>query len=124
MHCNSLQCIAIHYNSYQLKKYNDNPTNIVYSNINHKNVQHVQTTYDSLYRLADYELQLKYDLEELCRTNDSKSANSHKGELIIAYNTKVGYKTLHPKVFYALYIRPNDVDNRDLIYIDYPQIRY
>ena len=59
---------------------------------------------------------MNYDLEELYRTDDWKSTNSHKGELVIAYNTKVGYKTLYPRVFYALYIRPNDVDNRHLIY--------
>ena len=93
-------------NDNKINCYNDNPTNVVYS----------WTTNDSLYRLADYELQLNYDLEKLYRTDDWKSTNSHKGKLVIAYYTTVGYKTLHPRVFYALYIGPNDVDNRHLIH--------
>ena len=59
---------------------------------------------------------MNYALEELYRTDDWKSTNRHKGELVIAYNNEVGYKTLYPRVFYALYIRPNDVDNGHLIY--------
>ena len=59
---------------------------------------------------------MNYDLEELYRTNDWKNANTHKGELVFAYNTKVGSKTLHPRVFYALYIKPNDIGNGHLIY--------
>lgn len=94
----------------------NNPTNDVYSNINHKNVQQEQTTHNSLYHLLNSELQLNYDLEDLYRTNNWKSTNSHKGELVIAYDNKVGNKTLHPMVFYALYIRPNDIGNGHLIY--------
>ena len=94
----------------------DNPTNNVSSNINHKNIQQERTTHDSLYRLADYELPLKYDLEGLYRTDDWKSTNSYKGELVNAYDTKVGYKTLYLRLFYALYIRPNDNDNGHLLY--------
>ena len=45
-----------------------------------------------------------------------KSTNSHKGELIIDYDNKVGNKTLHPRMCYALYIRPNDIGNGHLIY--------
>ena len=103
-------------NNNKMDYHNDNLTNVMFSNINHKNVQQERTTHNSLYRLVDSKLQLNYNLEELYRTNDWKSTNSHKGELVIAYNNKVGYKTLHPTVFYALYIRPNDVDNRHLIY--------
>ena len=94
----------------------DNPTNDMYSNINHRNVQPESTTHNSLYRLINHKLQLNYDLEESYRIDDWKSLNSHKGELDIAYNTKFEYKTLHPRVFYVLYIRPNDVDNGHLIY--------
>ena len=68
----------------------DNPTNNVYSKINHKNVQQEWTIHNSHYHLANFELQLKYDLEESYRTNDWKSTNSHNGELLIAYNDKVG----------------------------------
>ena len=94
----------------------DNPTNDVYCNINHKNVQQEQTTHNSLYRLTNSKLQLNYNLEELYRTNDWNSSNSHKGVLVIAYNNKVRNKTLHPKIFYALYIRLNDIGNRHLVY--------
>ena len=56
-------------------------------------------------------LSITVDLEESYRTNDWKSTNSHKGELVIAYNNKVGNKTLRPRVFYALYNKPNDIGN-------------
>ena len=59
---------------------------------------------------------MSYDLEDPYRTNDWKSTNSHKGELVIAYNNKVGNKTLHPRILYALYIRPNDIGNEYLVY--------
>ena len=59
---------------------------------------------------------MNYDLEEPYRTDDWKSINSHKGELIIVYNNKVGNKTLHPRVFYALYIRPNGIGNGHVVY--------
>ena len=103
--------------------HNNNPTNIAYNKINYKNIQPERTTHDSLYRLANYELQLNYDLEELYRTNDWKSTNSHNGELVIAYNNKVGNKTLHPRVFYALYLSQM-ISVTDIWYIDYPQLRY
>ena len=95
---------------------NNNPTNDAYSIITHKNVQQEQTIHNSLYRLANFELQLNYDPEDLYRTNDWNRTNSHKGKLVIAYNNKVGNETLHPRVFYALYIRPNDTGNGHLIY--------
>ena len=94
----------------------DHPTNDVYCNINHKNVQQEQTTQNSLYRLTDSELQLNYNLEDPYRTDDWKSTNSHKGELVIAYNNKVGNKTLYPRVFYTLYIKPNDIGNGYLMH--------
>ena len=96
--------------------HNNNPTNVVYSNINHKYIQQEWTTHNSLYRLGNSEIQLNYDLEESYRTDDWKSTNSHKGELVIVYNNKVGNETLHPIVIYILYIRPNDIDNGHLIY--------
>ena len=34
---------------------------------------------------------------------------ANKGELVITYTDKVGNKTLRPRVFYALYIRPFDI---------------
>ena len=95
--------------------HSDNPTNDVYSNINHKNIQQEQTTHNSLYPLANSELQLNYDLEDPYGTDDWKSTNSHKSELIIAYNNKAN-NTLHSKVFYALYIEPNGDNNGHLIY--------
>ena len=59
---------------------------------------------------------MNYDLEDLYGTNDWKSINSHKNELIIAYNNKAKNNTLYSKVFYALYIKPNDDSNNHLIY--------
>ena len=59
---------------------------------------------------------MNYDLEDQYRINDWKSTNSQKCELVIAYNNKVGNKTLHPMVFYALYIRLSDNGNGYLIY--------
>ena len=94
----------------------ENPTNDVYSNINSKNIQQERTIYNSLYHLVDSELQLNYNLEESYRTNEWKSTNSHNGELVIAYDNKVGNKALHPRVFHALYIKPNDIGEGHLIY--------
>ena len=62
--------------------------------------------------LANIELQLSYDLEGL----DWNSTDSHEGELIIPYDNKVRYKTLHPRAFYALYIKPNEKGSGHLIY--------
>ena len=101
-------------NNEKMVCHSDNPTNDVYSNINHKNVQREWTTHNSLYALAKSELQLNYDLEDLYGTNDWKSTNSHKSELIITYNNKARTNTLHPKVFYALYIKLNDDNNGHL----------
>ena len=103
-------------NNYQMDRYCDNPTNDVYSNINQKNVQQEQTTHNSLYHFTHSGLQSNYNLEDPYKTNDWKSTNSHKGEIVIAYDNKVGHKTLHPRVFYALYIKLNEIGNRHLIY--------
>ena len=59
----------------------------VYSNIDYYNVQQEQTNHNSLYSLANNELQLNSDLEDPNEADDWKSTNSHKGELVIAYNT-------------------------------------
>ena len=79
-------------------------------------LQQEQTTHNSLYTLANYKLQLSSDLEDPNGADKWKSTNSHKDELVIAYNNKAGYNKLHPKVFYALYIKPNDDNNGHLIY--------
>ena len=83
--------------------------------MNHKNVQQEQTTHNSLYWLTISELQLNYDLEGPHRTDEWKSTNNHKGELVIAYNNKGGNKTLRLRVFYALNSMPNNIGNRHLI---------
>ena len=88
----------------------------VYNNIDYHNVQQEQTNHNSLYTLTNNELQLSSDLEDPNKADDWKSTNSHKGELVFAYNTKVGENTLHPRVFYTLYIEPNDNGNGHLIY--------
>ena len=56
------------------------------------------------------------DLEDPNEADDWKSTNSHKGELVIAYDNKSGNNTLHLKVFYALYIEPNGNGSGHLIY--------
>ena len=42
----------------------NNLTNDVYSNTIHPNVEQKQITHNSLYNLANYKLQLNYDLED------------------------------------------------------------
>ena len=56
------------------------------------------------------------NLENPYETNERNSTNSHKGELVIAYNTNPINSTLCPRLFYALYIGPNNGDNSHLIY--------
>ena len=88
----------------------------MYNNIDHHNVHQKQTNHNSLYTLADNELQLSSDLEDQDEGVNWNSTNSHKGELVIAYDSKVVNKTLRPRIFYALYIRPNDDGSGHLIY--------
>ena len=78
----------------------------VYNNIDYQNIQQEQTINNSIYTLADNELQLSSDLEDPNEADDQKSTNNQKDVLVIAYNTKAGNNTLHPKVFYTLYIKP------------------
>ena len=103
-------------NNYKMVDPRDNLTNDVYSNTNHQNWQQEQTTHNSLYTLANYKLQLSSDLEDPNGTDDWKSTHSHESELVIAYDNKDGNNTLHTKVFYALYIKPNGDNNSRLIY--------
>ena len=62
----------------------------MYNNTNHQNVQQEHTTHNNLYTLDNYKLQLCSDLEDPNRTNDWNSTNSHKIELVIAYNNNAG----------------------------------
>ena len=55
-------------------------------------------------------------MEDQHKYFDWKSTKGHKGELVIAYDSKVEHKVLWPRVFYALYVRPNNEDNGHLIY--------
>ena len=90
---------------------NNDLSNDMYSHIDHNNADLRQTNHNSLYTHANNELQISSDLEDL----DWNSTDSLKGELIITYNNKVRYKTLHPRVFYALYVKPNEEGNEHLI---------
>ena len=96
--------------------HNDNLANDMDNNTNHQNIQQVQATHYSLYTLTSYELRLNYDLQDLNKTDDWKSTNSHKSELIIAYYNRARNNTLHQKLFYVLYIKPNGDNNGHLIY--------
>ena len=80
----------------------------MYNTIDHDNIDQKQTTCGSFYTLTDNKLQLSFDCEDL----DWNSTNSHEGELIIAYDNKVGNKTLCLRTFYALYVKPNQVQTR------------
>ena len=91
---------------------NNDLTDDVYSHIDHDSVDLKQTNNNNLYTLTDNKLQLSSDLEDL----DWNSIYSHKGELIIAYDNKVRYKTLHPRAFYALYVKPNEEGSGHLIF--------
>ena len=90
---------------------NDLPDDM-YSHIDHDNVDWKQTNLNSLYTVANNELQLSSDLEDL----DWNSKDSHGGGLIIAYDNKFRCKTLHLRAFYTLYVRPNEESNWHLIY--------
>ena len=94
----------------------DDLTYDLYNNIDYHNVQQEQTNHNSLYTLNDNELQLSSDLEDPNEANDWKSTNSHKNELVIAYDTKAENNTLRPRVFYALYIEQNNDGNGHLVY--------
>ena len=84
----------------------------MYNNIDHHNVDQKQTNHINLYILADNEIQLSSDLEDL----NWNSTDSHEGELVITYNNKVRNKILRPRAFYALSVRPNDNGNGHLMY--------
>ena len=52
------------------------------------------------------------DLEDQNEADDWKSTNSHEGELVIAFGTNSGNNALRPRIFYALYIGPNNDGNK------------
>ena len=91
-------------NNHKIVHPSDNLVDNMCSNINYNNVQQEQTNRNNSYTLADNKLQLSSDLEDSNKTDDWKSTNSHKGELVIAYDTNAGNNTLRPRTFYALYI--------------------
>ena len=88
----------------------------VYNNIDYQTTQQKQTNHNSLYTLADNEIQSGSDLEDQNEAINWKSTNGHEGELVIVYDNKVGDKTLRPRTFYVLYIVPNDNGNGLLIF--------
>ena len=88
----------------------------VCSNINHHNIQQEQTNHNIVYILANNKLQLSSNLENLNEADGQKNTNSHKGELVIAYNTNAGNNVLRPRKFYLLYIGPTNDGNGHLIY--------
>ena len=94
----------------------DDLADYMYNNIDHQTMQQKETNHNSLYILADNELQSNFDLEDQNEAVDWNSTNSHKSELVIAYDNKVGNRPLRPKLFSALYIRPKDDGNSHLIY--------
>ena len=91
-------------------------TDDMYNNIDHRNVHQKQTNHNSLYILANNELQLSSNLEDKNEGVDWSSTNSHNGELVIASDNKVGNKIIRPRALYALYVKPNENGNVHLIY--------
>ena len=99
--------------------HNNDLTDDAYTNINHNNVDWKQANHHNLYTFDNNKQQISSDLEDL----NWDSTDSHKGELIIAYNNKVGNKTLCLRTFYELYVKPNQEGNGHLIYrLDKDQI--
>mmetsp|Transcript_55032 Transcript_55032/g.61536 ORF Transcript_55032/g.61536 Transcript_55032/m.61536 type:complete len:406 (+) Transcript_55032:52-1269(+) len=94
----------------------DDQADNMYNNIDHQTAQQKQTNHNSLYTIANNEIQSSSDLEDQNEAVGWKSTNGHKGELVVAYDNRIENKTLRPRVFYALYVRPNNDDNRHLIY--------
>ena len=88
----------------------------MYNKIDYHNVQQKQTIHNSLYTLAGNELQLGSDLEDPNEANEWNNTNSHEGELVIAYDNNAINNTLCPRLFYVLYILPNDDGSNHLIY--------
>ena len=66
----------------------------MYNNINHQTAQQKQRNHNSLYTLANNELQSSSDLENKNEAVDWKNTNGHKGAPVIAYNNKVENRTL------------------------------
>ena len=98
---------------------NNDLTDDMYNNIYHDNVNQKQTNNHNIYTFVDEELHLRSDIEDL----EWNSIDSHKGELIIAYDNKIGNKTLCPRKFYVFYIKPNQEGNGHLIHrLDKDQI--
>ena len=95
---------------------NDYLADNMYNNIDHQTKQQKQTNHNSLYTLAGNGLQLSIDLEDQNEAVDWNNTNSHRGEPVIAYDNKVGARTLHPRVFFVLYVRPNNDGIGHLIY--------
>ena len=93
------------------KHSNNNLLVDMYSNTAHNNANQKQTTGRNVYTIIDTKLQSSSDLEGL----DWDSTNSHTGELIIAYNNKIRNKILCLRLFYALYVEPNQEDNGHLV---------
>ena len=91
----------------------------MYSNTAHYHTNQEQTTNHNLYTITDNKLRSSSDLEDL----DWDITDNHKGELIIAYDNKIGNKILYPRTFYTLYVEPNQEGNGHIVYsLDEDQI--
>ena len=90
-------------------------TNDDYSNIEDHKIHQEQTNRNNNFYINN-KLQSSSHLEDPNKTNDWKTANSHEGELVMAYNTKNGSNTIRLRTFYTLYIKPKDSGNGHLIF--------
>ena len=61
-------------------------------------------------------MQSSSDLENLNKTDDGKTNNNYKGDLVMAYNTNAENSILYSRTFYTLYIGPNNNDTSHLIF--------
>ena len=94
----------------------DDLSDDMYNKIEDNKIQQEETNHNSFCTLFNNKLQLSYDLEDLNKIDDWNSTNSHKGELVITYNNNTENNTLRQRIFYVLYIGPNNDGNGHLIY--------
>ena len=79
------------------------------SNVEDHGTQHEWINQNnSLYTLVQNELQASPQLEDHNATNYWKTTNKHEGELVMAYNNNARSNIFYQKLFYSLYIRPNN----------------
>mmetsp|Transcript_38260 Transcript_38260/g.43175 ORF Transcript_38260/g.43175 Transcript_38260/m.43175 type:complete len:111 (-) Transcript_38260:36-368(-) len=92
-------------------------TNDDYSNIEDRETQHKPANQNNnVYTLVKDKLQSSHQLEDQNETNDLKTINKHEGGLMMAYDNNAKSNALYLRIFYALYIGPNNNGAGHLIF--------